>query len=307
MGQAGSGERPDLGGLAAAYFNCGRSINSSPFRSGLWPRGRIRYASSRRWSEVAGRRFPISARPNNSWRSRQRPSRTWNAPFQQEENAINILVGRNPGAQIDRGLEMAPQSASSEPPAGIPSALLERRPDIAEAEEILVAANARIGVARAAFFPDIELTGLGGAASVALTTMFRGASRAWSFTGSVMEPIFTKGRLDANLKLVEAQHEEALLRYQQTIQRAFQEVSDALIATRKFRESRAHGEKLLAAARDASSLARMRYQGGAASYLEVLTNETNAYSAEIGLSAAILNERLALVQLYNALGGGWTP
>jgi len=226
--------------------------------------------------------------------------------IQQQENAINLLLGRNPGAQIERGLGMTAQPAPAEPPAGIPSALLERRPDIGEAEQNLVAANARIGAARAAFFPDIELTGLGGLASAALTTLFRGASRAWSYTGSALEPIFTKGRLNANEKLAEAQRDEALLRYQQAIQRAFQEVSDSLIACRKFRDYREHEEKLLAAARDAASLARMRYQGGAASYLEVLTNETNAYAAEIGLSVAVLSERLALVQLYNALGGGWT-
>lgn len=227
--------------------------------------------------------------------------------IQQQENAINVLLGRNPGAAIDRGAEISEQPALEAPPAGIPSALLERRPDIAEAEQSLVAANARIGAARAAFFPDIELTGIGGIASAALTTLFRGASRSWTYTASAMEPIFTKGRLNANLKLAEAQRDEAVLRYRQAIQRAFREVSDSLIACQKNRESRAHQEKLLEAARDAASLARLRYQGGAASYLEVLTNETNAYSAEIGLSGAVLAERLALVQLYNALGGGWTP
>ena len=227
--------------------------------------------------------------------------------IQQQENAINALLGRNPGAQIDRGLETAGQPAQAAPPVGIPSALLERRPDIAEAEQLLVAANARIGAARAAFFPDIELTGIGGVASASLTTLFRGVSRAWSYTGSAMEPIFTKGRLNANLKLAEAQRDEALFHYQQAIQQAFRDVSDSLIACQKLRDYREHEEKLLVAARDAASLARLRYQGGAASYLEVLTNETNAYAAEIGLATAILSERLALVQLYNALGGGWTP
>jgi multidrug efflux system outer membrane protein len=227
--------------------------------------------------------------------------------IQQEENSINVLLGRNPGVQIERGQEMAAQPAPAAPPTGLPSALLERRPDIEEAEQSLIAANARIGAARAAFFPDIELTGLGGVASGALTTLIRGASRSGSYTGSAMESIFTKGRLEANLKLAEAQRDEAVARYRQAIQRALQEVSDALIACQKLRDYREHQERLLAAARDASNLARMRYQGGAASYLEVLTNETNAYAAEIGLSAAIRDERLALVQLYNALGGGWSP
>ncbi len=225
--------------------------------------------------------------------------------IQQQENAINLLLGRNPGAPINRGLDVVDQPIPVAPPVGIPSTLLERRPDVAEAEQTLVAANARIGAARALFYPDIQLTGIGGLASTALTTLFRGASRAWSYTGSAQQPIFNAGRLDANLKLAEAQHNEALLRYQRAIQQAFGDVSDALIGYQKFRDYRAHSEKLLAAARESAALARMRYQGGAASYLEVLTNETNAYTAEIGLTAAILNERLSMVQLYNALGGGW--
>ncbi len=227
--------------------------------------------------------------------------------IQQQENAINLLLGRNPGATIDRGLDIAKEPVPPAPPVGIPSALLERRPDIAQAEQVLVAANARIGAARAAFFPNIELTGLGGVASSSLGTLFRGAARSWTYTVPVMAPIFTAGRLKANLQLTEAQREEALLRYRQSIQQAFRDVSDSLIGYDKSREFRVHQEKLLAAAADAASLARTRYRGGAASYLEVLTNETNAYVADIGLSTALLNERLALVQLYNALGGGWTP
>jgi multidrug efflux system outer membrane protein len=223
----------------------------------------------------------------------------------QQENAINILLGRNPGIAIARGLSLSDQPIPQVPPAGIPSALLARRPDIGQAEQNLIAANARIGVARAAFFPVISLTAIGGIASGSLTTLFRGASRAWNYTASVMEPIFTKGRLDANFRLAEAQREQALLQYRQAIQQSFRDVSDALIAYQKLHEFRAHREKLLAAARDASQLSRVRYQGGATSYLEVLTNETNYYSAEVGAAGAILRERLALVQLYNALGGGW--
>jgi multidrug efflux system outer membrane protein len=227
--------------------------------------------------------------------------------IQQQENAINVLLGRNPGATIARGLSVGEQPLPGAPPVGIPSALLERRPDIAAAEQNLIAANARIGAARAAFFPQIDLTGIGGVASASLTTLFQGASRAWSYMGSAMEPIFNKGRLDANLKLAEAQRDQAVLSYQQTIQQAFRDVSDALIAYQKSSEYRVHQERLLAASKDASALARLRYQGGAASYLEVLTNEALAYSSEIGLATATLNERLALVQLYSALGGGWTP
>ncbi len=226
--------------------------------------------------------------------------------IQQQENAINAMLGRNPGAPIERGLGVSEQPLPTAPPPGIPSTLLERRPDIGEAEQSLVAANARIGVARAAYFPTISLTGIGGVASTALTTLFRGASRAWSYNASAMEPLFNKGRVDANVRLAEARREQALLVYQQTIQEAFRDVSDSLIGYEKLREYRGHQQKLLAASQDAANLARQRYQSGAASYLEVLTNETNAYSAELGLSAAVLGERLALVRLYNALGGGWT-
>jgi outer membrane protein, multidrug efflux system len=227
--------------------------------------------------------------------------------IQQQENAINTLLGRNPGEPIDRGRALADQPLPPAPPAGIPSELLERRPDIGQAEQGLIAANARIGVARAAFFPAISLTGIGGVASGSLTTLFRGASRAWNYTGSAMEPIFNKGRLDANYRLAEAERDELLLAYQRAIQQSFREVSDALIAYGKFREYRGHQERLLTAAREAAELSRVRYRGGATSYLEVLTSETNYYSAEVGLAAAILQERLTLVQLYNALGGGWEP
>jgi outer membrane protein, multidrug efflux system len=227
--------------------------------------------------------------------------------IQQQENALNILLGQNPGTVVLRGLPLTGQPLPPSPPAGLPSALLERRPDIGMAEQNLIAANARIGVARAAYFPDISLTGMGGVASGALTTLFRGASRGWTYTGSALAPIFTKGRLDANFRLAQAQRDQALLSYQQAIQQSFRDVSDALIAYQKHREYRTHAEKLLAAASGSAELSRMRYRGGATSYLEVLTNETNSYAAEVGLSAAILNERLALVQLYNALGGGWEP
>ncbi|MEN6604056.1 MAG: TolC family protein, partial [Bryobacteraceae bacterium] len=180
-------------------------------------------------------------------------------------------------------------------------------PDIARVEQDLIAANARIGAARAEFFPDISLTGIGGVASGSLTTLFRGASRAWSYTGSALAPIFNKGRVEANYRLAGAQRDELLLAYQQTVQQSFREVSDALIAYAKFREYRVHQERLLAAARDTAELSRVRYRGGSTSYLEVLTSETNYYTAEVGLAAAILAERLTLVQLYNALGGGWEP
>lgn len=224
--------------------------------------------------------------------------------IQQQENAITTLLGENPGS-ITRGRALIDQPLPDTIPPGLPSALLERRPDIREAEQRLIAANAQIGVARAAFFPDISLTALGGLQSGSLTTLFRGSSRAWSYTGSATQPIFTAGRLKANLRLSEAQEQEAVLSYQQSIQQAFRDVSNALVGYQKYRVARTHEEALTAAAKDASDLSHTRYQGGATSYLEVLTSETNYYSAELNLAAARFNERLALVQVYGALGGGW--
>jgi outer membrane protein, multidrug efflux system len=224
--------------------------------------------------------------------------------IQQQENTITTLLGLNPGP-IERGRALIDQPLPQTIPAGLPSSLLERRPDIREAEQNLVAANAQIGVARAAFFPDISLTGLAGVESGSLTTLFRGSSRAWTYTGTVNQPIFTAGKLKANLRLAEAQQQQAVLTYQQTIQQAFRDVSNALIAYEKYRVVREHQTALTAAAKGASDLSHTRYQGGATSYLEVLTNDTNYFSAELNLAGARLNERLALVSVYNSLGGGW--
>jgi multidrug efflux system outer membrane protein len=224
--------------------------------------------------------------------------------IEQQENFLSVLLGQNPG-DISRGQTLTEQQQPPEVPPGLPSALLERRPDIREAEEQLVAANAEIGVARAAYFPDISLSGSGGFQSSALTNLFSGPAGAWSFGASLAQPIFTAGRLRSGVRLAEAQQRTAMLFYQQSIQGAFRSVSDALVAYRKTREFRAQQDLLFQSAEDAARLSHMRYTGGATGYLEVLTNETNAFSAELGLAQARLNELLALVQLYEALGGGW--
>jgi outer membrane protein, multidrug efflux system len=224
--------------------------------------------------------------------------------IEQQENFLSILLGQNPG-DIPRGQTLTEQRQPPQVPPGLPSSLLERRPDIRQAEEQLVAANAEIGVARAAYFPDISLSGSGGFQSSALTNLFRGPAGAWSFGASLAQPIFTGGRLRSGVRLAEAQQQTATLFYQQSIQEAFRSVSDALVAYRKTREFRAQQELLFESAKDAARLSQMRYTGGATGYLEVLTNETNAFSAELGLVQARLNELLALVQLYEALGGGW--
>jgi len=168
-----------------------------------------------------------------------------------------------------------------------------------------MAANARIGVARAAYFPSISLTASGGVQSSALAGLFKGPAAAWSFIGSLTQPIFEGGKLRSGVRLAEAQKKEQLLTYQQTIQRAFRDVSDALVAYRRDRESREQQELLAKSASEALALSEQLYRGGAASYLEVLDASTRTFAAEIGLAQAQLNELLALVQLYTALGGGW--
>lgn len=224
--------------------------------------------------------------------------------IEQQENFISILLGNNP-ADVPRGQGLTEQSQPPEVPAGLTSSLLERRPDIHEAEEQLVAANAQIGVARADYFPQISLNGSAGFQSAALTNLFSGPAGTWNFGASLAQPIFTAGKIRSNVRLAEAQQQTALLFYQQTIQGAFRSVSDALIAYRKSREFRVQEELLFQSAQDAAHLSHLRYNGGVTGYLEVLTNETNAFSAELGLAQARLNELLALVQLYQALGGGW--
>jgi multidrug efflux system outer membrane protein len=224
--------------------------------------------------------------------------------IQQEENFLSTLLGNNPGP-IARGLKLTEQPHAPEVPAGIPSTLLERRPDIRQAEANLVAANARIGVARAAYFPQISLTADSGFLSSALTSLFTGPAGFWSFGGSLTQPIFAGGRIKSGVKLREAQKEEMLLTYQRTIQEAFRGVSDSLVEYKKQREFRERQQELLFAAQDAARLSEMRYKGGASTYLEVLTNETNAFDAELGLAQAQLNELLGLVGIYRNLGGGW--
>ncbi|HZU29369.1 MAG TPA: efflux transporter outer membrane subunit [Bryobacteraceae bacterium] len=221
-----------------------------------------------------------------------------------QEDLISTLAGDNPHA-IPRGLPLTEQPAPPVVPAGLPSRLLERRPDIRAAEEQLAAATANIGVARAAFFPSLSLTGGGGIASSNLASLFTGPGAVWNFSAPLTQPIFEAGRLRSNLRLTEAQQQEALLTYRQTIQTAFRQVSDALIAYQKYHDFREHQERLTAAAQDAARLSDLRYRGGATSYLEVLTSQTNWFSAQLNLARARLNERLSLVQLYNALGGGW--
>src|SRR5882724_5609440 len=224
--------------------------------------------------------------------------------IEQQENFLSTLLGDNPGP-IARGMSLTDQPHAPDVPAGLPSSLLERRPDIREAEAQLIAANAQIGVAKAAYFPQINLTADAGYQSSALTSLFTGPAGLWSFGGSLVQPIFTGGRIRSNVRFTEARQQEALLTYQQTIQQAFRGVSDSLVEYHKDREFREYQQQLALSAQDAAQLSEMRYRGGAASYLEVLTNETNYFDAQLGLAQAQLNELAGLVRIYRNLGGGW--
>jgi multidrug efflux system outer membrane protein len=224
--------------------------------------------------------------------------------IQQQENFISTLLGNNPGP-VARGLKLTEQPHLPQVPAGIPSSLIERRPDIRAAEAQLMAANAQIGVAKAAYFPQITLTASGGFQSSALTSLLTGPAGFWNFAGSLAQPIFAGGRIKSGVRLSEARQKELVLVYQQTIQQAFRGVSDSLVGYQKNREFREHQAELLVSAQDAAQLSELRYRGGATSYLEVLTNETNAFNAELGLVQSQLNELVSLVDIYRNLGGGW--
>jgi len=225
----------------------------------------------------------------------------------QEENAISILIGDYPH-DVRRGLPLIEQALPPEVPPGLPSTILERRPDIREAEQVLIAANAEIGVAKAQFFPNIALTGSGGGAfgrSSAFSNLMGTQLGIWSYGAQVNQPIFTGGGLKGNLNLAKSQDQQALIAYREAIQHAFGDVSDALIGYQKFREVRVRQEASVADLQESVHLSTIRYQGGTTTYLEVLDGQRSLYSAELTLAGARGDEYQSLVQLYRALGGGW--
>ncbi len=224
--------------------------------------------------------------------------------IQQSENAMRLLLGQDPGpiAHTDPSV-LTPAPANL--PAGLPSQLLERRPDIQQAEAQLKAANAQVGVARAQLFPQLSISASGGVSGDSLSQLFSTDSGLVYGIGSLTQPIFEGGKLRGQLQLSKEQKEEMVLSYRKSILGAFRDVSNALIAVNKQRSTREEQEKLVAAADDSARLARIRYQGGATSYLEVLTNDSNLLTAQLNLVSAQQNEKLSLVQLYSALGGGW--
>jgi multidrug efflux system outer membrane protein len=221
-----------------------------------------------------------------------------------QENVLSVLLGHAPEG-IERGQNVADQPHPDDVPIGIPSELLERRPDIQRAEASLIAANARIGVAKAQFFPQISLSSLGGSASNQLQNVLSGKNAYWYAAGSLSEPIFDGGRIRSNYHLFKAQEEETLLAYRKAILNALQDVSSSLATYRESKESRERQKDLVISASDAVRLAKLRYSGGNTSYLEVLTTDTDLYNAQMQLAQSQQQEAESLVQLYGALGGGW--
>ena len=221
----------------------------------------------------------------------------------QLENAISVLLARNPGP-IPRGKPVA-ELAAPAVPAGLPSQLLERRPDLMQAEQQLVAANAQIGAAKALYFPTISLTGALGTASTDLSNLFKGPANAWSYAGSLVGPIFTAGLVSGQVAQAEASQEGALLSYEQAVQSAFADVANALIARQKLLEQVTAQESLVQSLRDYSRLARLQFDGGYAPYSTVLQAEQALYPAELNLAAARANAAASAAAIYKAMGGGW--
>jgi len=225
----------------------------------------------------------------------------------QEENAISILLGQYPQG-IARGLPLVEQTLPPEVPPGLPSSIIERRPDIREAEQILIASNAEIGVAKAQFFPQIALTGSAGGSfgrSSAFSSLMASQIAFWTYGVQVSQPIFTGGALVGNLHLAKSENAQALIVYRQTIQRAFGDVSDALIGYKKFHEVRLRQQDTVSDLEETVRVSSLRYKGGTTTYLEVLDGQRSLYGAQLTLALAWGDEYRSLVQLYKALGGGW--
>jgi multidrug efflux system outer membrane protein len=221
----------------------------------------------------------------------------------QRENALSVLLGRNPGA-IKRGGTIADLKLPVAP-AGLPSELLTRRPDIRQAEQDLIAANARIGVARAAYFPTVSLTGFLGTSSRDVSDLFEGNSKAWSYAGNVTVPIFTAGRIKGQVAAAEAVQQQTVVHYQRVIQNAFREVDDSLIDQDRTRETLDAQRLQVLALNDYARLAKLRYDEGYSSYLEVLDADRSLFNVDLVYTQTQADLFNAMVNLYKAMGGGW--
>jgi NodT family efflux transporter outer membrane factor (OMF) lipoprotein len=224
--------------------------------------------------------------------------------IEQTENALSLLLGRAPG-DIARGKTLDQFAFPPEVPPGLPSALLERRPDIRQVEQTLIASNAEIGAAKALYFPRISLTGLLGGQSRALSDLFTGPARQWSGGPGAVLPIFNASQIRAGVRLTEEQKREMVVAYQKAIYSALREVSDALVGYSRTREQRAQEERLVGALAESTRLSQLRYKGGIDSYLQVLDSERNLFQGQLALAQLKLAEMLSFVRLYRALGGGW--
>jgi outer membrane protein, multidrug efflux system len=222
----------------------------------------------------------------------------------QQEDYLSYLLGKNPGG-IPRGKTLPDQFTGEPIPPGLPSSLLESRPDIRQAELVLLAYNAQIGAARAAYFPQITLTGGAGTLSKELSNLFTPPSYTWNFAASVLQPIFNAGQIRSQVAVTESQKRQAVISYEKTVQGAFKEVSDALIGYQKGTQYYKQQDEYTKTLADQSYLANLRYAGGVSSYLEVLDTERQYFEAELDLSKAQLNVYLYIVKLYKSLGGGW--
>ena len=221
----------------------------------------------------------------------------------QTENSLSVLVGRNPGP-IPRGKSVYDLAVPTVP-AGVPSDLLTRRPDLRQAEDTLIAANAQIGAARALYFPTISLTGAGGTGSAALNNLFTGPSRVWSYAGSIVGPIFTFGSVSGQVAQAEGAQQSALYSYRYSIQNAFADVENSLVASQKLLQQQAAQERLVAALKDYARLANLQYNGGYTSYTTVLQAEQSLFPAELALASLRASVFSSSVNIYKAMGGGW--
>jgi multidrug efflux system outer membrane protein len=224
--------------------------------------------------------------------------------IEQAENALSLLAGRAPG-EIARGKSLAELEPPAQVPPGLPSSLLERRPDIRQAEQTLIAANARIGAAKALYFPEITLSGFFGGESIALTNLLAGPQRQQLIAPAAVLPLFNAGQIRAGVRFSEAQKREMLIAYRKAIYTALREVSDALVGYTGTRDQRAQEDLLVRALAESTRLSTLRYKGGLDSYLQVLDSERNLFQGQLVLAQLRLAEMQSFVQLYRALGGGW--